>query len=269
MNKTLSRALVVAGMAITTQAAASVVFYENENFGGRSFSAQKQVVNFERTGFNDRSSSVVVLDERWEVCEHAQFGGKCVVLRPGRYASLGAMGLNDRVSSVRIVSKHTRVDDQRYAPQPVPVYDNRRRNNERLYQANVTSSRAVGGTPQQRCWMEREQVAQQPQGANVPGAVIGAILGGVLGHQVGSGHGNTAATVIGAGAGGYFGSTVGRDKNGQPVYADVQRCATDTSQSRPDYWDVTYDFKGQQHRMQMAGPPGNTVTVNGKGEPRA
>jgi len=180
--------------------------------------------------------------------------------------------LNDRVSSVRNVSRNARVDDNRYAPVAAPVYDNRRRNSERLYEANVTSVRAVVGTPQQRCWVEREQVTQdQRSGANVPGAIVGAIIGGVLGHQVGSGRGQDLATAGGAVAGGLVGSNVGRDRGGQQPaqFQDVQRCANAPSQARPDYWDVTYNFRGQEHRMQMAAPPGPTVTVNAKGEPRA
>ena len=45
------------------------------------------------------------------------------------------------------------------------------------------------------------------------GAVVGGILGGVLGHQVGSGRGNTAATIIGAGAGAYAGNEVEKNRN--------------------------------------------------------
>ena len=48
------------------------------------------------------------------------------------------MGLNDRVSSVRLVSGTARIDDSRYAPAPLPVYDNRRRRNERTYEATVS-----------------------------------------------------------------------------------------------------------------------------------
>ena len=65
-----------------------VIFYENDGFGGRSFTTEKQVNNFQRFGFNDRASSVVVIGDRWEVCEDTGFSGRCVVLRPGRYASL-------------------------------------------------------------------------------------------------------------------------------------------------------------------------------------
>ena len=50
---------------------------------------------------------------------------------------------------------------------------------------------------------------------------------------------------------------------------DVQRCTTTTSQAQPDYWDVTYNFRGQEHRIQTTTPPGKTVTVNEHGEPRA
>ena len=270
MNATLRSALAVAGVAIAAQATAQVTFYEREGFEGRSFTTDKQVGNFERYGFNDRASSVVVVRDRWEVCEDARFSGRCIVLRPGRYPSLAAMGLNDRVSSVRTVRREARVEDNRYAPAPVAVYDNHRRNSERLYEANVTSVRAVVGPPEQRCWVEREQVVQDRSSANVPAAIAGAVIGGVLGHQVGGGRGQDIATAGGAVAGAALGANIGREGGGQQVYTqDVQRCASAPSQSRPDYWDVTYNFRGQDHRMQMTAAPGPTVTVNGQGEPRA
>ena len=267
MDRIYKRAFAIAAMAIATQAAAQITFYEHDGFQGRSFSASKQVGNFERVGFNDRASSVIVLNDRWEVCDDARFAGRCVVLRPGRYPSLNAMGLNDRVSSVRPVIRSARVDDGRYAPEPIPVYDNRRRANERLYEADVTSVRAVVGPPERRCWTERERVQERGE-ANVPGAVIGALIGGVLGHQVGSGRGNDAATAGGAIAGAVVGSNVGRD-GGRGYSQDVQRCADVQGSARPEYYDVTYNFRGQEHRMQTAAPPGRTVTVNARGEPRA
>ncbi len=269
MNARWRNTLVAIGMAVATQAAAQVSFYENDDFGGRSFSTGKQVRDFSRIGFNDRASSVVVLRDRWEVCEDAQFSGRCVVLRAGRYPSLAAMGLNDRVSSVRAVKTTARIDDNRYAPAPVPVYDDHRRGNERLYQANVTSVRAVVGTPEQRCWIEREEVVQQQGGANVPAAIAGAVIGGILGHQVGGGRGNDIATAGGAVAGAALGANVGQGGATQVVTQDVRRCASTPSRSRPDYWDVSYNFRGQEHRIQMTAAPGPTVTVNSDGEPRA
>src|SRR6266508_5979482 len=40
------------------------------------------------------------------------------------------------------------------------------------------------------------------------GLIAGGVVGGVLGHQIGSGRGNTAATIIGAGAGAYAGNQI-------------------------------------------------------------
>ena len=50
------------------------------------------------------------------------------------------------------------------------------------------------------------------------GAVLGGIAGGVLGHQVGSGRGNTAATVVGAAGGAYVGNEVEKNRNTKTKY---------------------------------------------------
>ena len=251
--------------------ASQIVFYEHEGFHGRSFTADAPVGDFRRIGFNDFASSAVVRGERWEVCEDIGYSGRCVVLRPGQYASLASMGLNDGVSSVRAVNLSARIDDRRYAPPPVAVYDYGRRNDERLYQANITSVRAVVEDSGQRCWVEREQVVQeQRSGTNVPGALLGAVIGGVLGHQVGGGSGKDVATGIGVVAGAAIGANSGRSGGGQQVTTqNVQRCTSSPGQARPAYWDVTYNFRGVEHRMQMMTPPGATVSVNEQGEPRA
>jgi uncharacterized protein YcfJ len=267
MNATLRIALAMAGVAFAGQAAAQITFYEREDFQGRSFTTAKQVGNFERFGFNDRASSVMVQHDRWEVCEDARFAGRCAVLRPGRYSSLADMGLNDRVSSVRIVSRNAHVDDGRYAPAPLVSYDARRRNNERLYEADVTSVHAVVGSSGQRCWIEHEQSSDRGS-ANVPGAIAGALIGGILGHQVGNGRGQDAATAVGAVGGAAIGANVGRDSN-RGYGQDVRRCDNASGEAHPAYWDVTYDFRGQEHRVQLNAPPGRTVTVNEQGEPRA
>jgi uncharacterized protein YcfJ len=268
MNRTLRIALAVAGVTIATQAVAQITFYEHDGFQGQSFTTDRPIGNFERYGFNDRASSVVVARDQWEVCEDARFSGRCMVLRPGRYASLARMGLNDRISSARAVDENVRIEDDRYAPAPV-ANGYQRRNEERLYEANVISVRAVVGPPEQRCWVERERVTQERGNANVPGAIAGALIGGILGHQIGGGHGQDLATAGGAVAGAAVGANVGREGGGQNSYSqDVQHCANEPSQARPDYWDVSYNFRGQEHRVQMTTPPGPTVTVNGQGEPR-
>ena len=158
----------------------------------------------------------------------------------------------------------------RYEPTHLSPRDYRRRNNERLYEAEIISVRAVMGQSEKRCWIEREAVVPQRTQPNVPGAIIGGVLGGILGHQIGGGTGKDIATAGGAVAGVIIGSQVGTDRNGNPFSTrDVQRCANDPIDAQPAYWDVQYRFRGITHHVQMASPPqGRGITVNETGEPR-
>jgi uncharacterized protein YcfJ len=259
-----------ATLAAAMPALAQVTFYERAGFQGRNFTAQGPVANFQANGFNDRASSAVVRSQMWEVCEDAQYRGTCTVLRPGQYDSLAAMGMNNRISSVRAVARTAQVEDRRYAPYPAVTNDYRRRRSERLYEARISSAHAVMGPPEQRCWVEREAVQSERGNAQVPGAIFGAVIGGILGHQVGGGSGRDIATAGGAVAGAVLGANLGRDRNGAPTTTrDVQRCGNTPGSARPAYWDVTYQFRGQWHQVQLASPPGDTITVNRRGEPRA
>ncbi len=273
MSKLLRNALAAAGVwtgvAIATQVAAQVTFYEYQGFSGRSYTTEKQIRDFALYGFNDRASSVEVVDGCWEVCEDSPFNGNCMVLRPGRYPSLAAMGLNDRISSMRSVRRNVRVDDRRYAPIPVLGQGVRGGRDERLYEANVTAVHAVVGPTEQRCRVEREQVVQARRGGNVGGAVVGAIIGGILGHQLGGGRGQDVATAGGAVVGAVVGSKIGRGGNGQQMaMGNVERCDGVPSPAQLELWDVTYNFRGQEHRVQTIARPGKTLTVNERGEPR-
>jgi uncharacterized protein YcfJ len=269
MNSTLKAILATTTAAFAITATAQITFFEKEDFQGRSFTTERAVGNFANMGFNDRASSVVVNSQRWEVCEDIRYGGRCAVLRPGRYAALADMALNNRVSSVQPVSRNRRVEDGHYAPDPQPLYDSRRRNDEPLFAANVTAAHAVMGPTTQRCWMEREAVVQEQDGINAGGAVVGALLGGILGHQVGGGVGKDIATAGGAVAGAVVGANVGRNKNpSQGTARDVQRCTEQPNEGPPAYWDVVYNFRGVDHRVQMTTAPGPTILVNALGEPR-
>ena len=266
MNKQIQTVLALSALAFAANAAAQVTFYEGEGFRGRAFTTSKDVRNFESTGFNDRASSVTVASGRWEACENARYDGRCVLLRPGSYDSLRALGMDNSISSVRRASGRRTYSAQ---PEPMPVanYDWRRRPNEQVFNAPVTSVHAVMGEATQRCWVERQQVAEPARGdRNVGGALAGALLGGVLGHQVGGGTGKDLATVGGAVAGGVIGSNVGRD-GAATSSRDVRRCENTTS-GTPAYWDVTYNYRGREHQVQMTAAPGPTVAVNGNGEPR-
>jgi uncharacterized protein YcfJ len=267
MNITTKTALAVSALVLGTQAFAQITFYEGQNFRGRAFTTSKPVANFGRNGFNDAASSIVVDKGRWEVCEDANFRGRCAVLRHGAYDNLASLGMSNSISSVRAADNRQRHDDEVVAPMETPNYAWRRRANERVYDAPVTAVRAVMGPPSQHCWVERQQVSDNNRGdPNMGGAVLGALLGGVLGHQVGGGNGKTLATVGGAVAGGVIGSNVGRGESSVSSQ-DVQRCEN-TASGTPAYWDVTYNFRGQDHQLQMTAAPGTTIAVNRDGEPR-
>lgn len=258
--------LVLGALMLAGQAFAQVTLYEGEGYRGRAYTTARQVNNLSNVGFNDRASSVVVGNGRWEACEHARFEGKCVLLRKGNYESLAALGLNDRLSSVRPADRSRSYDN---TPEPAAQvnYEWRRRANERVYEVPVKSVHAVVGTPTERCWIEQQQDAGRPRGdANVGGAIAGALLGGVLGHQVGGGSGRDLATVGGAVAGGALGANLGRSGS-HPGTHDVRRCET-TPSAAPAYWDVTYHFRGSDHQVQMSAAPGRTILVNAEGVPR-
>jgi len=288
MSNALKTAMGVVGLVVATTAAAQVTFYSRDGFRGESFTTDREIRNMERSGFNDRAQSAVVQRGSWQVCEDARFDGRCVVLQPGEYPSLSDMGLGREISSVRAVEQRYGYNDDRrnamqdptyVAPSPPPAaiapapayvapqsgqqqgYDYNRRPDERVFEAQVTSVRAVVGPPDQRCWVERREYNS---GANIPGAIVGGVLGGVLGHQIGGGRGQDVATAGGAIAGAAVGANVGRDEYGR----DVQHCADVSRNDRPDYWDVTYVFDGLEHRVQLSNPPGATITVNRAGEPR-
>jgi len=130
MNKTLRKLLLVGGLLVAGSAAADITLYSDYGFGGGTFRADRQVWNLDHQGFNDRAHSAVVRGGAWEVCSDAQFGGRCVVLRPGNYDNLDAMGLGGNISSMREVNRgndrgydrgyddrrynHDYRDDQRY-----------------------------------------------------------------------------------------------------------------------------------------------------------
>jgi len=113
--------LLAAALAVAAASAAAdkITFYEGDNYGGRQFTADGPVANFDRNGFNDRVRSAVVHDGRWEICVDANFNGSCSTLAPGAYPNLGAWA--GRISSVRPVDgriANNRPDDRgRYPAQ--------------------------------------------------------------------------------------------------------------------------------------------------------
>lgn len=78
---------------------ADLVLFEHPDFSGRRLALDRAAPNLAPLGFNDQASAVEIRRGRWQLCRHADYGGECVVLGPGRYA-LG-QSMQDEVSSVR------------------------------------------------------------------------------------------------------------------------------------------------------------------------
>jgi hypothetical protein len=232
VGKLFKVAFALSATVLASQAMAQIVLYEREGFRGRSVVIDREVRNLDRRGLGNQAASVVVERGRWEVCERPRFEGRCAVLRRGNYDSLRGSGLEWNISSVRRAGQGRRYDAEPQASAGQD-YQYRRRASERVTEVPITSVRAIMGSPTQRCWVER-----QAAGSNDPGAaIVGAVLGGILGHQI-----------------------------GQPTQ-DVQRCTT--VQGTPSHYEVTYNFRGTVHRVDMAAPPtSNTIIVNQRGEPR-
>jgi uncharacterized protein YcfJ len=266
MNKILKAAFAVSTIALASQAMSQIVLYEREGFRGRSVVVEREMRNVERRALGNTAASAVVERGRWEVCERPRFEGRCAVLRRGNYPDLQGTGLRWEIASIRPAREGRRYD---FEPQASTGDDYRwrRRASERTQEVPIRDVRAIMGAGSQRCWVERQAVPVANQNSNVGGAVIGAIVGGILGHQVGGGSGRDLAT----GAGVVGGAIVGNNLGGrnQPGYAtqDVQRCQQVSG--APEYYEVTYNFRGQPHVVQMSAPPaGNTIIVNERGEPR-
>nr|WP_156133645.1 beta/gamma crystallin-related protein [Massilia sp. JS1662] len=78
-----------------------VVMFAGQRFEGQQVELSQDVRALSDVGFNDRATSLIIREGRWEFCEHADFRGECVVLGPGRYDMLDRM--NNRISSMRRV----------------------------------------------------------------------------------------------------------------------------------------------------------------------
>ena len=86
----LRRILVAFGLLAAFPAlGAEIVFYEQDNFRGRSFVSDQTISNFANMGFNDRASSVVIRSGTWQLCTDAFFRGRCETLPPACTRSPG------------------------------------------------------------------------------------------------------------------------------------------------------------------------------------
>lgn len=77
--------------------------FTDPGFRGDSATFRDDVSNFQEVGLNDRVSSLrVARGEVWEVCEHANYQGRCQIVSGGE-SDLRGGGWNDIISSARRV----------------------------------------------------------------------------------------------------------------------------------------------------------------------
>jgi uncharacterized protein YcfJ len=109
--------------------------------------------------------------------------------------------------------------------------------------------------PRQVC--SHQQVVQpQPSGG---GALVGAVVGGLLGNTIGHGFGRAAATGVGMVAGAAVGNSIEGGGHGPQA---VQHCTTqNTYENRTVGYNVTYEYAGRQHSVQLPYDPGPTVRL--------
>ena len=82
------------------------------------------------------------------------------------------------------------------------------------------ASTAPAQTPCQDCGVVQSVNASKQQGqASGVGMVAGGVVGGVVGHQIGSGRGNTVATIAGAGLGAVAGNQVEKNTKSSTTWS--------------------------------------------------
>jgi hypothetical protein len=79
-----------------------ITLFDLPNFGGRSVTLENDESNFDPLGINDRAASAIVYESAWQICQHADFGGTCFTLAPGRHPDFGRMA--GQASSARMVA---------------------------------------------------------------------------------------------------------------------------------------------------------------------
>ena len=75
-----------------------IELFRGANFDNGAYGTRRDLSQLDPE-FERRTSSVVVYGGRWELCTERDYGGRCAVFGPGRYADLG--GLDNQIASLR------------------------------------------------------------------------------------------------------------------------------------------------------------------------
>lgn len=84
----------------STAASATVVVYDQINFKGRTLTIAKATPDLAAHGFDNKVASLSIEGgSDWVLCEHKNYGGRCVRVQ-GKAGDLSLLQLNGRVSSL-------------------------------------------------------------------------------------------------------------------------------------------------------------------------
>jgi hypothetical protein len=120
MNLKLKLAAGAVALACAQLAAADITLYGQENFRGRSITIDDPIPDLRGSRLDDRASSVSVRGGAWLLCSEPHYAGACVTVTPGDYPSLRAAGLNNDVSSARMLNPPA---ERIAASPPVVLYE--------------------------------------------------------------------------------------------------------------------------------------------------
>ena len=95
-----------------------------------------------------------------------------------------------------------------------------KRNHIVLVAAFAAVTNAYAQSPCNTCGVVQSMryVEEKGKGSGL-GMVAGGVVGGVLGHQIGSGRGNTVATIAGAAGGAYAGNEIEKNQKKKTYWA--------------------------------------------------
>ena len=88
---------------------AGLMLFSGEDFRGEVREVFDSVYSLNDYYFNDRAQSVAVLSGAWELCEHSDFTGRCVLIR-GDVQDLDWYGLDRELTSVRPIYEYTEAE---------------------------------------------------------------------------------------------------------------------------------------------------------------
>jgi hypothetical protein len=78
----------------------AITLYQDVDYRGASRGLGGEVRNLDSLGWNDRVSSIRIRSGTWELCQHENFGGRCIRVDHD-VRNLVDMNFNDEISSVR------------------------------------------------------------------------------------------------------------------------------------------------------------------------